>query len=161
MADRTARPENAPDSPRLSTSPIGGDMDPAALAALMEGTLCARMGMEVLDIRPDGGTMTMPVAGNTQPAGLLHGGASIALAETVGSFAALLHARATHGPEAQAVGTAVSAVHHRAVRDGIVTASCTALHRGRSTATYQVHVHDADQRLLCSASVSTAILTPR
>lgn len=137
------------------------DLDESALQALLAGTLCERMGMRLRALAADGGVMTMPVAGNTQPAGLLHGGASIALAESIASFAAIVHARAVHGPRAQAVGTSVSAVHHRSARTGTVTATCTALHLGRSVATYDVRIADESGALLCSATVSAMLLPPR
>lgn len=131
------------------------------LAPLLAGTLVERCGMEVVSLGADGGTMTMPVAGNTQPAGLLHGGATIALAETIASLAAILKARAVHGEGAQAVGTNVAATHHRSARDGVVTATCTVRHAGRQVATYLVDVHDAHGTLLSTISVSTMLLPPR
>lgn len=134
---------------------------PPELAALLAGTLVERCGMEVLDLGPEGGTMTMPVAGNTQPAGLLHGGATIALAESIASLAATLQARAVHGEGAQAVGTNVAATHHRSAREGTVTARCTARHRGRQVATYLVDVHDEGGTLLSTVTVSTMLLPAR
>ena len=114
-------------------SPAAGDEAPSApavrgeLAAQLEasfaGTLVERLGMEVLSLDSGGGTMRMPVAGSTQPAGLLHGGATIALAESIASLAAVLRAREVHGEGAQAVGTSVSALHHRSAREGWVTAT--------------------------------------
>lgn len=105
--------------------------------------------------------MTMPVAGNTQPAGLLHGGATIALAETIASFAAILRAREVHGDGAQAVGTSVSAIHHRSGRAGTVRATCTVRHAGRQVATYLIDVHDEAGTLLSTVTVSTMLLPPR
>jgi 1,4-dihydroxy-2-naphthoyl-CoA hydrolase len=144
------------------TSP---DHDPDLIAARAEealrGTLSERTGMRCARLGPDGGEMTMPVAGNTQPAGLLHGGATIALAETVASMAAILQARAVHGERAQAVGTSVSATHHRSGRTGIVTARCRALHLGRQVASYLVEVSDDQERLLSTIQVSTMLLAPR
>lgn len=133
----------------------------AELQALMADTLCQRLGMSLIALSADGGEMTMPVAGNTQPAGLLHGGATIALAETVASFAALVLAREVHGEGAQAVGTHVTAVHHRSARQGTVTASCRIVHRGRQLATYQVDVTDQTGALLSTVTVSTMLLAPR
>lgn len=139
-------------------------MDPALRAALEEavaGTLVERMDMRIEHISPEGGRMTMPVRGNTQPAGLLHGGATIALAETVASLAAILQARAVHGESAQAVGTSVSAVHHRSARSGLVRARCEARHLGRQVASYLVDVLDEDERLLSTVTVQTMLLPPR
>ena len=138
---------------------------PAELLARLEesfaGTLVERLGMEVLSLGAGGGRMRMPVAGSTQPAGLLHGGATIALAESIASLAAVLHARSVHGEGAQAVGTSVSALHHRSARDGWVTATCAPRHLGRQVASYLVDVHDGDGRLLSTITVSTQLLPPR
>lgn len=133
----------------------------AHFAPLLRGTLIERCGIELLTLDASGGTASMPVAGNTQPAGLLHGGATIALAETIASFAAILRAREVHGEGAQAVGTAVSALHHRAARTGSVTATCTARHLGRQVASYLVDVHDETGTLLSTMTVSAQLLPPR
>ena len=90
------------------------------------GTLAERMGIEILEAAPDRLVATMPVEGNTQPYGLLHGGASVVLAETLGSIGAALHA----GPERVAVGLDINATHHRAARRGLVTGTATPIHRG-------------------------------
>ena len=132
-----------------------------ALRDTVKDTLLERCDMEIVDIDARGGTMTMPVAGNTQPAGLLHGGATIALAESVASLAAVLHAREVHGEGAQAVGTSVSALHHRSAREGVVTATCAVRHAGRQVASYLVDVHDEQGTLLSTITVSTALLPPR
>ncbi len=153
----TPDPETPADSPAEASAPPV----PHRFQELLRGTLCERMGMRVLELSAAGGVMTMPVEGNTQPAGLLHGGASIALAESIASFAGVVHAREIHGERAQAVGTTVSAVHHRSARAGTVTATCEALHRGRTVATYAVAVTDDAGALLCSSTVSTMLLPPR
>lgn len=149
--------------PETSSSPAPAPLPwtPEEVAELLRGTLCERLGMRLVALDAESGTMTMPVAGNTQPAGLLHGGATIALAESVASFAAILLARRTHGPQAQAVGTHVTAVHHRSAREGTVTATCAAVHTGRKLATYAVEVRDDQERLLSTISVSTMLLAPR
>ena len=133
----------------------------AHFAPLLEGTMVERCRMELLTLDATGGTMTMPVAGNTQPAGLLHGGATIALAESIASFAAILRAREVHGEGAQAVGTSVSALHHRSARSGLVTATATSRHAGRQVAAYLVEVHDRDGALLSTITVQTQLLPPR
>src|SRR5690554_4358804 len=114
--------------------------EPAADALLgpWPGTLLDRMGIELLEASADRVVGRMPVAGNTQPYGLLHGGASAALAETLGSFGAMHHA----GAGRVAVGTELSATHHRPVSSGTVTGTATALHRGSRTATYEIVVRD-------------------
>lgn len=136
-------------------------LDPDELQALLAGTMCETNRMHLIALDAAGGRMTMPVAGNTQPAGLLHGGASIALAESIASFAAIVHAREIHGPEAQAVGTSVQATHHRSARAGTVTAVCRAQHLGRQVATYLVEISDEAGRLLSTCVVSTMLLAPR
>ncbi|GAA4527693.1 hotdog fold thioesterase [Brachybacterium paraconglomeratum] len=133
----------------------------AHFAPLLRGTLVERCGMELLTLDAAGGTITMPVEGNLQPARLLHGGATIALAETIASFCAILQARAAHGEKAQAVGTSVSALHHRSARQGTVTGTCRALHLGRQVANYLVEVHDEQGTLLSTITVATQLLPPR
>ena len=133
----------------------------AHFAPLLRGTLLERCGMELLTLDARGGTAAMPVEGNLQPAGLLHGGATIALAESIASFAAIVQAREVHGEGAQAVGTSVSALHHRSARSGTVTATCSARHLGRQVASYLVDVHDEAGTLLSTITVSTQLLPPR
>nr|WP_058235675.1 hotdog fold thioesterase [Devriesea agamarum] len=132
-----------------------------AVRSQLPGTLCSRMNMELLDLSAEGGVIRMPVAGNTQPAGLLHGGASIALAETVASLAAFVHARTIHGDGATAVGVDVSATHHRSARSGEVIATATARHLGKQLASYLVEVTDKRKHLLCTCTVTTMLLPPR
>nr|WP_265521439.1 hotdog fold thioesterase [Oerskovia sp. JB1-3-2] len=112
------------------------------------------MGVELLEVGAERTTARMPVAGNTQPAGLLHGGASVVLAETCGSVAAQLHA----GRGRAAVGIEVNATHHRAARTGFVHAEATALHLGRTTVSYEIVVRDDDDRRVCTARLTCMIL---
>lgn len=170
MADdpRTAAPAPS-DSPASSGAPARGGADAppvsealrAHFAPLLRETLLERCGMELLTLDEAGGTASMPVEGNTQPAGLLHGGATIALAESIASFAAILRARAVHGEGAQAVGTSISALHHRSARSGLVLATCTPLHLGRQVANYLVEVHDEQGRLMSTVTVATQLLARR
>src|SRR6187455_1950148 len=97
------------------------------------GSLGVRMGVKVLEASPERVVGTMPVDGNTQPLGLLHGGASCVLAETLGSFGASAHAMELFG--GVALGVEISPTHHRAARSGTVTGVATPLHRGNSVAT--------------------------
>ena len=113
------------------------------------------MGIEVHELSAERATGTMPVDGNTQPAGLLHGGASVVLAETLGSMAAVVHA----GPGRTAVGIEVSATHHRAVREGHVTATATALHLGRSVASYEVEVADRAGRRVATVRLTCLVVS--
>lgn len=120
------------------------------------GTLMERMHIELLEAGPQRTVARMPVAGNTQPYGLLHGGASAVLAETVGSYASVLHA----GPGRLAVGIELSCTHHRAVRSGMVTATATPVHLGGSLATYDIVIEDEEQNRLCTARL-TCLLRQR
>ncbi|MFK5691053.1 PaaI family thioesterase [Ornithinimicrobium sp. LYQ92] len=117
------------------------------------GDLAERMGMQLMEVSAQRTVATMPVRGNTQPYGLLHGGASAALAETVASVAAATHA----GPGRIAVGIDLNATHHRAVRTGTVTAVATPLSLGRSVASYEVVVTDDDGERVCTARLTCAV----
>jgi len=119
-----------------------------------DGTLLDRLGITIGDVGPERATGSMPVAGNTQPFGLLHGGATAALAETLGSYAAVAHA----GPGRAAVGLELNATHHRAVRSGSVHGVATAIHLGRTTASYEVVVSDDEGRRVCTARLTCVVL---
>src|SRR5690625_5145636 len=95
-----------------------------------------RKGIELIKASAERLVGTMPVDGNTQPHGLLHGGASVVLAETLGSYGAVVHA----GPGRTAVGIEVISTHHRSARSCLVTATAAALHLGRRTAPYEIIV---------------------
>ncbi|GAA1885187.1 PaaI family thioesterase [Streptantibioticus ferralitis] len=119
------------------------------------GTLGNRMGIQVIEASAERVVGTMPVEGNTQPYGLLHGGASAVLAETLGSVGAMMHA----GPHKIAVGVDLNATHHRGLRSGTVTGVATPVHRGRSSATYEIVISDEQDRRICSARL-TCMLRP-
>ncbi len=121
-----------------------------------QAALLDRMGIELLEVGADQLVATMPVKGNTQPFGLLHGGASCVLAETLGSIGSTLWGM----PDRYAVGVDINATHHRAVREGVVTGVATPVHRGRSVATYEVVVSDNQDRRVCTARI-TCVLVPR
>jgi 1,4-dihydroxy-2-naphthoyl-CoA hydrolase len=131
------------------TSPDPDDVL-AAVRAMGAGTLMERMGIEIVEASPQRLVATMPVEGNTQPYGLLHGGASVVLAETLGSLGSALHA----GPDRAAVGLDINATHHRAARSGVVTGVATALHAGSTITSYQVQVSDDQGRLVCTARIT-------
>jgi 1,4-dihydroxy-2-naphthoyl-CoA hydrolase len=114
-----------------------------------------RMGIEYVEATAERVVARMPVEGNTQPFGLLHGGASAVLAESVGSVAANLHG----APDKYAVGVDLNATHHRGVRSGHVTAVATPAHLGRSSASYEVVITDDDGRRVCTARL-TCFLIP-
>lgn len=118
-----------------------------------EDSLINRMQMSITEITAQRATGSMPVDGNRQVHGLLHGGASAALAETVASLAAMAHA----GDGNVAMGVDLNITHHRSVKDGAVHATATAVHLGRTTATYVVVVEDDERRAVASARLTCAI----
>ena len=98
----------------------------------------------------------MPVEGNTQPYGLLHGGASVVLAETLGSVGSALHAE----PLGKlAVGVDINATHHRSATGGLVTGTATPIHRGRSMVSFEVVVTDERDRRVCTARITCALIS--
>lgn len=117
------------------------------------GHLGTRMGIEITRATPELVVGTMPVEGNTQPYGLLHGGASAALAETLGSIGAMLHA----GPGGIAVGVDLNVTHHRPAKSGVVTGKATPVHLGRSAASYEVVVTKEDNKRICSGRITCFI----
>lgn len=120
---------------------------PPAPTEFADEQLADRMGIQITDWDPDRMVGTMPVAGNRQPYGLLHGGANAVLAETLGSVAASLHSP----PDRVALGLEVSCAHHRAAIGGTVTGVCTPLHRGRTVATYEIAITDEAGQRTCTA----------
>lgn len=123
--------------------------------AVPPGQLDEKLGIQYLDYNPARLVATMPVAGNLQPYGLMHGGASAALAESIGSTCAVLN---SDGPVC--VGVQVLANHHRAARSGVVTAVATPVHAGRSLKTIAVEITNEDGELVCSAQL-TAMALPQ
>lgn len=119
------------------------------------GPLGIRMGIEIGEASAERVVGTMPVEGNTQPYGLLHGGASAVLAETLGSIGAMLHG----GAGKIAVGVDLNCTHHRGVRSGDVTGVATPVHRGRSTATYEVVITDETGKRVCTARLTCLLRT--
>jgi 1,4-dihydroxy-2-naphthoyl-CoA hydrolase len=118
------------------------------------GALNEKLGIELLEISAERVVATMPVSGNTQPYGLLHGGASVALAETLGSVGSALHAL----PDKLSVGVDINATHHRAATSGVVTGTATAIHLGRSSAAYEVVITDEDGRRVCTSRITCALM---
>jgi len=122
----------------------------ANFANISRDTLVGRMGVTVTSASAEQVTGSMPVDGNTQPYGVLHGGASCVLAETLGSLGAAL----TAGPGRFAVGVEISATHHRAAASGTVTAVATRLHAGRTIASYEIVISDDQGRRVCTARLT-------
>ncbi|GAA2726912.1 hotdog fold thioesterase [Actinocorallia aurantiaca] len=114
------------------------------------GDLGNRMGIEFVEATPERVVGRMPVKGNTQPYGLLHGGASCVLAETLGSVGSALHA----GQGRIAVGVEINATHHRSATEGFVTGVATRVHGGRTLATYDIVITDDRDRRVCTARLT-------
>jgi uncharacterized protein (TIGR00369 family) len=127
---------------------------PALPPELTAEQLSEKLGIEVVSWDPERVVATMPVKGNRQPFGLLHGGASAALAETLGSMAAALHSM----PERFPVGLELSCTHHRGVTEGMVTGVATPLHVGRTASTFQIVISDESGRRACTAQLTCILL---
>ena len=131
---------------------------PAELHAMLAGhgvgPLVEKMGIVFTTMSVESMIATMPVAGNTQVAGLLHGGAHVVLAETLGSFAAAFHA----GLGAKVVGIEINATHHKGAASGLVTGTCTPVHLGRTLTTHQVVMTDEAGRRLSTCRITNMIL---
>ena len=126
-------------------------IDPDSLPAMQTvEQLTDRMGIELTSLTLDEVVGRMPVKGNRQPFGLLHGGASAVLAETLGSTLAALHAL----PDRFPVGLELSCTHHRSATEGFVTGTARPLHVGRSTSTSEIVVVDEQGRRTCTAKLT-------
>lgn len=137
--------------PRLQTDPTA-----VGISEQWAGEqLTDRMGITITEWDPDRVVGTLPVAGNRQPYGLLHGGASAVLAETLGSVAAALWGM----PDRVAVGIELSCAHHQAATEGEVTGVCTPLHRGRTTASYEIVLSDGKGRRTTTARLTCLLRT--
>ena len=125
-------------------------------SALQQETLLSTLGIEIVEATPQRVVATMPVGPAVhQPFGLLHGGASVALAETVASTAAWMNVdRASE----IVVGIEINANHLRAKRDGVVTATATPLHVGRRTQVWDVRVADEEGRVVCASRCTLAVM---
>lgn len=114
------------------------------------GPLDAKMGILITEVAPGRLVGTMPVEGNQQPYGLLHGGANAVLAESLGSIGSVVHAPEGH----LAVGIELSCTHHRAARAGTVTGVATALSLGRTLAVWEIVITDETGARTCTARLS-------
>ena len=122
------------------------------------GALNEKLGIQLIEISAERMVGTMPVEGNTQPYGLLHGGASVALAETLGSTGAMVHAE-QYGKVP--VGVDINATHHRSATSGTVTGTATAIHLGRTSAAYEVVITDEGGKRVCTSRITCALIDPR
>ena len=128
----------------------------AALRASPTRGLADALGIEIVELTPERVVATMPVDDRTrQPFGLLHGGASVALSETVASLGAVTNIDLERYT---AVGVEINANHLRAKRDGVVTATAVPLHRGRSTQVWEVRIADEAGRLVCASRCTLAVV---
>jgi 1,4-dihydroxy-2-naphthoyl-CoA hydrolase len=126
-------------------------IDPAALPPMQtDEQLTDRLGIELTTLSLDEVVGRMPVAGNRQPFGLLHGGASAVLAETLGSTLAALHAL----PDRFPVGLELACTHHRSATEGWVTGTARPIHVGRSTSTSEIVIVDEQGRRTCTAKLT-------
>src|SRR5207302_1161529 len=128
-------------------------LDPLDVGNLPMGGLMSRLGMEFVEASPDRVVARLPVEGNTQPYGILHGGASAALCETVGSIGAALRA----GPDSIVVGIELNVNHLRSLSDGWITATGEPVHQGRTTAVWDTRVRDDRDRLIAVGRLTLAV----
>jgi uncharacterized protein (TIGR00369 family) len=135
----------------------GPGVEPAPSLTIGEtGSLAPKLGMEFLELGPDRVIARIPVEGNTQPYGILHGGATAALCETVASIGTALHV----GLDKQVVGIELNVNHIRAVRAGFITATGVPLHVGKTTAVWDMRVHDDDGNLVAASRLTLVIRHP-
>ncbi|WP_338039593.1 hotdog fold thioesterase [Nocardioides houyundeii] len=149
--------DQEPAAAAAAPTPTQDDTAESELLGMMRsqlGALNAKMGVELLEISAERLVATMPVEGNTQPYGLLHGGASVVLAETLGSMGAAVHAH----PDRIPVGVDINATHHRSARSGTVTGVATAIHLGRTSAAYEIVISDEQGRRLCTSRITCALI---
>ena len=132
------------------------DLDPELVARLVEtggGALTKRMGIEFLELSAELSIARMPVEGNTQVIGLLHGGAHVVLGESLGSISSAIHA----GPGRIAMGIEINATHTRSITSGWVTGTCTALSLGRTLATHEIVMRDGEGRRLSTVRMTNIL----
>ena len=143
----------------MSSAPTGiwkRAATPEAINGRLTSGAPAQFGIRVTELRPDALLAEMPVdARHLQPQGILHGGVSVVLAETLGTLACVLTL-----PEGMlAVGIEVNANHVASVRPGgVVTAECRPLHTGRTTQVWQTEIRRADGRLVCVSRLTCAVI---
>jgi 1,4-dihydroxy-2-naphthoyl-CoA hydrolase len=132
------------------------DLDPRLVARLIEtngGALPRRMGIEFLELSAEYSVARMPVEGNTQVIGILHGGAHVVLGESLGSISSAIHA----GPDRVAMGIEINATHSRSVSSGFVTGTCTAISLGRTLATHEIIIRDDEGRRLSTVRITNIL----
>jgi uncharacterized protein (TIGR00369 family) len=133
---------------------------PDYLAIIRERGLSAldkKMGIEMIEASPQRLVATMPVEGNTQPFGLLHGGANVVLAESLGSIGAQLHA----GDKRRVVGVDINATHHKSATSGLVTGVATPVSLGKTMCCYEIVITNEAGERTCTARITCLILAER
>lgn len=129
------------------------DLDPELVARLGDsggGQLARKMGIEFLELSAEHSVARMPVEGNRQVVGLLHGGAHVVLGESLGSISSAIHA----GPGRMAVGIEINATHSRSITEGWVMGTCTALVLGRTLCTHEIVMTDEEGRRLSTVRMT-------
>ncbi|MCX6457244.1 MAG: hotdog fold thioesterase [Actinobacteria bacterium] len=129
----------------------------AAIRARGTGELDSKMGIEIIEASPQRLVGTMPVVGNRQPMGLLHGGANVVLAESLGSIGSLIHA----GPGRSVVGIDINATHHKSATEGIVTGVATAITLGKTLCVWDIVITNEAGERTCTARITCLILARR
>jgi uncharacterized protein (TIGR00369 family) len=129
----------------------------AAIRARGTGELDSKMGIEITEASPQRLVGTMPVVGNRQPMGLLHGGANVVLAESLGSVGSLIHA----GPGRKVVGIDINATHHKSATEGIVTGIATAITLGKTLCVWDIVITNEAGERTCTARITCLILAKR
>lgn len=122
----------------------------ALLAERGLGDLAEKMGIKLLELSAERAVATMPVNGNTQPLGVLHGGAHVVLGESLGSFAANVWAY----PDKFAVGIEVNASHSRSATAGVVTGTCVAINLGKTLTVHEISITDESGKLLSTVRIT-------
>jgi 1,4-dihydroxy-2-naphthoyl-CoA hydrolase len=132
------------------------DLSVADLVPLGKNTMAEHIGIEWTEITEDSLSARMPVDHRTkQPYGLLHGGASVALAETVGSVAA---AMVIDNTKFYCVGLEINANHVRSAREGFVTGTARPIHIGATTHVWDIKIYDNRQKIICVSRITVAVL---
>jgi uncharacterized protein (TIGR00369 family) len=142
-------------APARNSPPLPPELSDHALWKITLGELDEKMGVKIVEESVERVVATMPVEGNRQSFGLLHGGASLAVGEAVGSWAAVIYA-STMGKTA--VGVDVSATHHRSARAGLITITATPIHLGGTLTTHEVLITNAAGQRLCTLRITNMLM---
>ena len=152
--------DDSPQNLKVPMTKLPEGLDPELIERLATsggGALTKRMGIEFLELSAELSVATMPVEGNTQVVGLLHGGAHVVLGESLGSISSAIHA----GPGRYAVGIEINATHSRSVTSGLVTGTCTALVLGRTLCTHEIVIRDEEGRRLSTVRMTNMLLATK